>query len=224
MVNANMNHTNDIQIDHDRFGRLGFPEIVYGEYKSAEQVDRLLTEHVDRRADLLITRLDVGKVPQEARGGQYDSVARTFTLRHGPAQTVPGTVAVVSAGTSDRPVVAEILNTLEFLGVSGSCFQDVGIAGLHRLSSCLGDIAHHSVIIVVAGFEGALPSVVAGLLPQPVIAVPTSIGYGVAAGGHAALNAMLASCANGVVVTNIDNGCGAALAARRFLGLVVHRG
>lgn len=219
-----MKHTEDINIDHDRSGRLGFPEIVYGEYKSAEQIDRLLGEHVDRRVDLLITRLDAEKVPPDARGGQYDSVARTFTLRYGTTAAVPGTVAVVSAGTSDRPVVAEILNTLEFLGVNGACYQDIGVAGPHRLSSCFADIAGHSVIIVVAGFEGALPSVVGGLFPQPIIAVPTSVGYGVAAGGHTALHAMLASCANGIVVTNIDNGCGAALAARRILSQAVHRG
>lgn len=219
-----MSHADDIHIDHDRLGRLGFPEIVYGEYKSAEQIERLITEHANRDGDLFITRLEAGKVPLGVRGGRYDSVARTFTLRHGPAASVAGTVAVVSAGTSDRPVVAEILNTLEFLGVSCACFQDIGVAGPHRLSNCLDHIARHNVIIVVAGFEGALPSVVAGLLPQPVIAVPTSVGYGVAAGGKTALYAMLASCANGVVVTNIDNGCGAALAARRILGLLADRG
>ncbi len=219
-----MSHQDDIRIDHLRRERIGFPEIVYGEFKSADQIARILSEHIARQAPLLITRLSAEKVPAEAG---YDAVARTFSWWPGQSpDEAPArpSVAVISAGSSDRPVVAETLNTLHFLGLRATCFQDVGVAGLNRLLARLDELRTHDVLIVVAGFEGALPSVVAGLLPQPVIAVPTSVGYGVAAGGHSALHAMLASCANGVLVTNIDNGCGAAMAARRLLGPLVARG
>ena len=219
-------HQDDIRTDAQRASRLGFPEIVYGEFKSADQIARIVAEHERQLAPLLITRLDPAKVPAGASRGEYDPVARTFTLLPPDTQVarIPASVAIISGGSSDRPVVAEVLNTLAFLGIAATCYQDVGVAGLNRLLDRLGEIRDHDVLIVVAGFEGALPSVVAGLLPQPVIAVPTSVGYGVASGGHVALQAMLASCANGVLVTNIDNGCGAAMAARRLVAPRTHRG
>jgi len=220
-----MNEHQDIRTDEERDLRLGFPEIVYGEFKSADQIARIIGEHDRRRAPLLITRLAQEKLPATAIGDAYDPIARTFTRRHeGPATRSEGSVGVVSAGSSDRPVVAETLNTLSFLGIRAASFQDVGVAGIHRLLNRIEDIRRHDVLIVVAGFEGALPSVVAGLLAQPVIAVPTSVGYGIAANGHSALNAMLSSCANGVLVTNIDNGFGAAMAAARMLGRIQRHG
>lgn len=215
-------HDEDLNPDRERGERLGFPEIVYGEFKSADQIARLVAEQPRTGEPLLVTRLAAGKVPAGVPAGAYDPVARTLAI--GASAAIPGKVAIVSAGSSDRPVVAEALNTLTFLGVAAACFQDVGVAGLDRLLRRLPELRGHDVLIVVAGFEGALPSVVAGLLPQPVIAVPTSVGYGVAAEGRSALHAMLASCANGVLVTNIDNGCGAALAARRILAGGVARG
>jgi len=218
-----MSHQDDIRMDRQRASRLGFPEIVYGEFKSADQIARIIREHAERRAPLLVTRLGEEKVPAGA-SGTYDAIARTFMSAPPGAPEGAPAVAIISAGSSDRPVVAEALNTLTFLGVGATCYQDIGVAGLNRLLERLGEIGAHDVLIVVAGFEGALPSVVAGLLPQPVIAVPTSVGYGVASGGHSALHAMLASCANGVLVTNIDNGCGAALAARRLIGRLAPRG
>lgn len=212
-----MSHADDIRLDDSRHARLGFPEIVYGEFKSADQIARIIASHNASGKELLITRLDESRLPSDLDIGTYDPVARTFTIRqHSPIPSSPA-VAIISGGSSDRPVVGETLNTLNFLDIGALCVQDVGVAGLHRLMGRLDDLRAHSVLIVVAGFEGALASVVSGLLPQPIIAVPTSVGYGVAAGGQAALHAMLASCANGLLVTNIDNGCGAALAAKRIL-------
>jgi NCAIR mutase (PurE)-related protein len=212
-----MSHADDICLDEMRHVRLGFPEIIYGEFKSADQIARLVATHDASGKDLLITRLDGSRLPPDLRGGTYDPVARTFTLRRHPRPPASPAVAIISGGSSDRPVVAETLNTLSFLDIGATCVQDVGVAGLHRLTDRLDDLRVYAVLIVIAGFEGALASVVAGLLSQPVIAVPTSVGYGVAAGGQTALHAMLASCANGLLVTNVDNGCGAALAARRIL-------
>ena len=135
-----------------------------------------------------------------------------------PSPPRPGKVAVLSGGTADAPVVAECSTVLRFLGLETKSFQDVGVAAVQRFLKHLPELECFDVLIVVAGFEGALASVVAGQCPQPVIGVPTSVGYGVAVNGNAALNAMLASCANGLMVMNIDNGVGAALAAGRILG------
>ncbi len=209
--------------DFDRLERLGFPEIVYGESKSAEQLAVVASLFAERRQSLLITRLQKDKVAVLPGDGAWDPVGRTWVRIEDTALPRSGRVGVISAGTSDAPVVAETVTTLAFLGFSPDRFEDAGVAGVHRL------LAHHDrleacdVLICIAGFEGALVSVVAGLFGQPIIGVPTSVGYGVAAGGFAALNAMLSSCANGVLVTNIDNGCGAALAACRILGRAIQR-
>ena len=148
-----------------------------------------------------------------------DSLARTLRLGADHAPADDGTVAIIAAGTSDAPVVAEADTVLRFLGTETLTFVDKGVAGIHRLMSSLPELQTADVVICVAGFEGALPSVLSGLVRQPVIGVPTSVGYGVAAGGTTALHAMLASCANGLTVVNIDNGFGAAIAARRILNL-----
>ncbi|MEX2605983.1 MAG: nickel pincer cofactor biosynthesis protein LarB [Kiritimatiellia bacterium] len=207
----------DIEFDFSRRERLGFPEIVYGEAKSIDQLQRIVNQCRERNHPVLISRCQ----PEKARvleNGHYDPVARTWLWNPRPKPIREGRVAILSGGTADAPVVAECANTLLFLGVESRSFQDVGVAAIHRFLTHLDELAGYQVLIVVAGFEGALASVVAGQCPQPVIGVPTSVGYGVATGGTAALHAMLASCANGLMVMNVDNGVGAALAARRILG------
>ncbi|HOO78147.1 MAG TPA: nickel pincer cofactor biosynthesis protein LarB [bacterium] len=208
---------NDLDLDFDREERLGFPEIVYGEFKTPEQIRRIVGLCRARSRPLLVTRLS-GAAAAELEGGTYDPVSRTLTVSAGAPPRRSGLVGLVCAGASDLPVVAEAGAVLDFLGIASRVFADVGVAGIHRLLSRLEELRECDLIVCAAGFEGALPSVVAGLLPQPVIGVPTSVGYGVAAGGKTALNAMLCSCANGLLVVNIDNGCGAALAAARMLG------
>lgn len=210
----------DFVPDVDRQRRLGFPELVYGEHKSPEQLRRIIEDHQSRQQNLLITRMSVDKIPDFADLSAFDPLSRTYLWTPQSVAIANGTVALISAGTSDASVVAEAGRTLEFIGIRCQVHQDIGVAGIQRLLERQSEIANADVLIVVAGFEGALASVVGGLLPHPVIAVPTSVGYGVAAGGHTALHAMLASCANGILVTNIDNGCGAALAAARLLRLI----
>lgn len=206
----------DIEFDFSRRERLGFPEIVYGEAKSVDQLQRIIGQCRERNHPVLISRCQ----PEKAltlEGGHYDAVARTWVWNPRPKPSTGGKVAILSGGTADAPVVAECANTLHFLGVHSQSFQDVGVAAIQRFLKHLPEMAEFEVLIVVAGFEGALASVVAGQCAQPVIGVPTSVGYGVATGGTAALHAMLASCANGLMVMNIDNGVGAALAAKRIL-------
>ena len=210
----------DVTLDLTRESRLGFPEVVYGQHKSPTQLKRLVETHLELQKNLLITRLQAEKAPPllaAARDARYHDQARTLSVVFSPPTTLSGKVGVVCAGTSDMPVVGEIEETLAFLGVKTESYKDVGVAGIARLFSVLPQLKACNVVICAAGFEGALASVLGGLLPQPLIAVPTSVGYGVAEGGHTALNAMLASCANGITVVNIDNGYGAALAAFRIL-------
>jgi len=204
-------------VDHHRELRQGMPEVIFGEGKSVEQIIRIITVMADSGSSILVTRLDsdkAGRVGAVFPAASYHDDARCLTLTQRPAgQGGKGRIIVVSAGTSDIPVAAEALVTARFLGNEALSIYDVGVAGIHRL------LAHHevlctaSVIIVVAGMEGALPSVVGGLVDKPVIAVPTSVGYGASFGGIAALLGMLNSCAAGVTVVNIDNGFGAACAA-----------
>lgn len=209
----------DLDYDFGRRERLGFPEIVYGESKTPDQLQRVVLQCRARELPVLISRCAYEKIAG-LEDGVYDPVARTWAWHPAPPPRLKGRVAVVSAGTSDNPVVRECANTLAFLGVDALVVQDVGVAGIHRFLNRLEDLASCDVLVCVAGFEGALASVMGGQCAQPVIAVPTSVGYGVARGGMAALNAMLSSCANGLMVMNIDNGVGAALAARRILGLL----
>jgi len=211
------NPDDDIHLDRERVERTGMPEIIYGESKSVEQLQAILRQLEGETA--LVTRLQADKAAQLP--GEYDAVARClmFGEQGGGAGkgALLGPVGIVSAGTSDAPVAREALLTLQHLGVEARLIQDVGVAGLHRLLDRLPDLSDCKVFICVAGFEGALPSVLTGLVKQPVIGVPTSVGYGVSVGGQAALSSMLASCAGGLLVVNIDNGCGAALAAARIL-------
>jgi len=207
-------------IDHHRALRQGFPEIVYGAGKTPEQICAIAQRIVSRGDGVLVTRIQ----PDAAlalRGAMPDvelnATARTaYVPGSEPAPRGTGTVAVVTAGTSDLPVAEEAAVTLSALGNCVARITDVGVAGIHRVLAKRDEIMSAAVVIVVAGMDGALPSVVGGLVRAPVIAVPTSVGYGASFHGLAALLTMLNSCAAGVTVVNIDNGFGAAVAASRI--------
>jgi NCAIR mutase (PurE)-related protein len=204
------------KIDHHRSIRCGFPEVIYCEGKSSEQVGAIFSRCAAVGANVLATRASAGDfaaVALEFFGAQYDKTARTITLRQHDKSASAGTIAIVSAGTSDMPVAEEARITAEMMDQTTATFYDVGVAGLHRLLAHSKELQSASVAIVVAGMEGALASVVGGLVDCPVIAVPTSVGYGASFQGVAALLAMLNSCASGVTVVNIDNGFGAGYSA-----------
>ncbi len=203
------------RVDHHRTLRRGYPEVVYGENKEASQILSILQAMERAGTPLLVTRVDREKAAQICRvmgDLQYDPTARLL-YRKATIQEVPEMerrpVQVLSAGSSDMAVAEEAAMTAEVLGQKVQRFYDVGVAGLHRLLNLLDELSRAAVYVVVAGMEGALPSVVAGLVARPVIAVPTSIGYGASFKGIASLLGMLNSCAPGVAVVNIDNGFGA---------------
>ena len=204
------------KIDHHRELRKGVPEIIYGVGKTGPQILKISREIIRKGGNLLITRIEPevyralkGKIP----GAVYNPAARTITMKQKEAPRGKGKIVVMTAGTSDIPVAEEAFVTCDILGNETERVYDVGVAGLHRLFGEYERIKRARVVIAVAGMEGALPSVVAGLVSVPVIAVPTSIGYGASFRGLAALLAMLNSCPGGVGVVNIDNGFGAALLA-----------
>jgi NCAIR mutase (PurE)-related protein len=208
-------------VDHHRALRQGVPEVILGHGKNVEQIIGITRELARVGQNVLITRIEAAKA-RDVRAAipdlRYVELARVATLEPAPIAALGGhPVALVSAGTGDLPVAEECAETLRMLGVAVERVYDVGVAGIHRLLHKREVFDRTSVVIVVAGMEGALPSVVGGIVAGPVIAVPTSIGYGVSAGGLAALAGMLSSCASGVVVCNIDNGFGAAYAAARIL-------
>lgn len=210
-----------VTYDYDRSVRLGMPEAIYCEGKDAASLNAILAELLARPDHpVLLTRLTevrLGELdPTLIARLDHDPLSATAIL-HGCFPARPGRIAVVCAGTSDLGVAREALRTLTFSGLSGELVADVGVAGIHRLLDRIDHIRRFDVVIVVAGMDAALASVMGGLVRQPVIAVPTSVGYGVATGGTTALNAMLASCGQGVTVTNIDNGFGAACGAIRIL-------
>ncbi len=204
----------DFNLDANREERLGFPEVVYGSSKSTDLLRRILNEYQSKGRNALATRVqpEKGQALQEHfPNAHYDPVSQSFLLQANELDESDARIGILSAGSSDLPVVNEAYYTLNLLNVPAKRISDVGVAGIHRLFDRLDDLKSCQTLIVIAGFEGALPSVVGGLLSQPIIAVPTSVGYGVATGGMAALNAMLSSCANGITVTNIDNGYGAVI-------------
>ena len=213
-------------LDSERLGRQGFPEIVYCESKTAEQVADNLRALAVAHGRAFGTRLpaeQAAAVLAELPEANYDAFSRTISLGGMPAPVAGGGfVAMLAAGTSDLPVLAEAAATLRFLGHETRSFNDIGVAGIHRLHGRIDEIRAAAVVIVAAGMEGALPSVVGGLVGAPVIAVPTSVGYGASFGGLAALLGMLNSCASGLLVVNIDNGFGAAMAAHRMLASHPH--
>ena len=203
--------------DWERAERTGVPEVVLAEHKTVAQLSDVASDALDRGQPLLMTRLtpaqmdSLGHLPL-----RFDPLARTATL-NAPDSTSDGCrVGILTAGTSDLPVAMEAANSAAFFGLNPKVFADVGVAGLWRLQGVIDEIRTFPILIAVAGMEGALFSVLAGLVRAPVIAVPTSVGYGVASGGKTALHAALASCAPGLVVVNIDNGFGAAAAARKM--------
>ena len=210
----------DVTVDHDRRRRTGAAEVVYGEHKTPEQILTVFEALRARGEDVLITRVQAEKYAAlEGRLGddaRYHATARVVTCKTSRRDPAATTVAVVTAGTSDAPVAEEAAVTCEFYDTPVTRISDVGVAGLHRLLARLPALREAKVLIVVAGMEGALPSVVGGLVDKPVIAVPTSVGYGASFGGVAALLGMLNSCASGVCVVNIDNGFGAGFLASQI--------
>ncbi len=214
----------DIHLDHQRRQRLGFDEAIFCEGKTVAHLGEILRRAEENEASLLLTRLAEEKLfslPAEQRNRiDYEPVSQTgFFGDISPPAGGPQ-VAVLCAGTSDVAVAREAVRTLHYYGHAAKEIFDVGVAGLWRLTQRLDEIADLPVAITVAGMDAALPSVVGGLFPGLVIAVPTSVGYGVASGGQTALNAILASCAPGITVMNIDNGYGAACAALRVLNVL----
>jgi len=200
------------KVDHHRALRRGFPEAVFGAGKTAEQIVAIVERIAAHGQNVLVTRTtaEVHRHVVAVRpSARFHEAARCVTVEVAPVSPLGGPVAVVAAGTSDVPVAEEAAVTAAFHGASIERIYDVGVAGLHRLLDQAATIRQARVVVVVAGMEGALPSVVAGLVDAPVIAVPTSVGYGASFNGLAALLAMLNSCASGVGVVNIDNGFGA---------------
>lgn len=199
-------------VDHDRAQRTGAGEVVFGAGKSSEQISDIVRALQAKGANVLVTRLDADKyarLPAFEGDSQYHADSGILTCIQQTVEAPATHVGVVSAGTSDMRVAEEAALTAEFYGNRVQRIYDVGVAGLHRLLARVDDIRSARVLVVVAGMEGALPSVVGGLVDKPVIAVPTSIGYGAAFDGVAALLGMLTSCASGISVVNIDNGFGA---------------
>ncbi|MEA2059645.1 MAG: nickel pincer cofactor biosynthesis protein LarB [Thermodesulfobacteriota bacterium] len=201
------------RIDHHRSIRKGFPEVIFGQGKTAAQISGILNAMADHEDIVLVTRVSRDKaldIQNQVRNTRYDKEAQILVLENAPPKIeAKGEILVISAGTSDIPVAREASLTAEAMGNRVSTLFDVGVAGIHRLFAHSALIEQASVIIVVAGMEGALPSVVAGMVRSPVIAVPTSIGYGTSFNGITALLGMLNSCSSNIAVVNIDNGFGA---------------
>jgi NCAIR mutase (PurE)-related protein len=214
------------QVDTHRALRKGFPEVIFGAGKTPEQVLKIAATLLEHEQNVLATRVTAAHarvLRKKFRRAIHHELARCVTIEKKPLPKRPGTIAVICAGTSDLPVAEEAAVTAEIMGNCVERVNDVGVAGVHRLFNRLEGIRRANVVIVVAGMEGALPSVVAGLVAKPVIAVPTSVGYGASFGGLAALLGMLNSCASGLTVVNIDNGFGAGYAASQINALAMDR-
>lgn len=204
------------KVDTDRLRRCGIPEVIYSPGKSAEQIVDIMRALRDAGQDVLATRVNEDqwdRVRREFPEAVYDNTARLIKIDSAAERVARGLVAVVAAGTSDLPVAEEAAITAETMGCRVERVYDVGIAGLHRLLRHMDVIRSAHAVIVVAGMEGALPSVVGGLIDKPIVAVPTSVGYGTSMSGLSALLSMLNSCVPGISVVNIDNGFGAGVAA-----------
>lgn len=210
------------KLDFDREQRCGFPEFIYGAGKSIEQLLEIILAIVENAQPVLVTRINAKKataIRAQHPEAEYDSRAQTVIIRSPNIVKKTGNLLIITAGTSDLGVALEAKYTAELCGITTRLIADVGVAGIHRLLKESDSMRQADVIIVVAGMEGALPSVVGGLVKCPVIAVPTSVGYGAALNGFTALLGMLTSCASGVSVVNIDNGFGAGCTAVRILGV-----
>lgn len=202
-----------VKIDHHRTLRKGFPEVIFGEGKTANEIISIMRRLKEKGQNILVTRLDNKKakiIKKIFKKSNYYPRSKLLTYITHPVEMIgKGTILVITAGTTDIPVAEEAALTAKFMGNKVDTIYDVGVAGIHRLLFKMKQLEKARVLIVVAGMEGALPSVVSGLVGKPVIAVPSSIGYGTSFGGVSALLAMLNSCASGVAVVNIDNGFGA---------------
>tara|TARA_Y100001968_G_scaffold294253_1_gene300704 strand:+ start:9396 stop:10061 length:666 start_codon:yes stop_codon:yes gene_type:complete len=211
----------EARLDFGRLERLGMVEAIFGEHKTYEQIARILNSFEKSGQLALVTRLQKEKADELIelfKTAKFHTDARCLTLGKPLTLKVDlGQVIILSGGTSDLPVASEAQLALQWHGIKTKRIIDVGVAGLHRLLSKIEELEKAKVIIACAGMEGALPTVLAGLIPQPVIGVPVSVGYGVSSKGKTALDGMLASCAPGLTVVNIDNGYGAAMAALRIL-------
>ena len=211
----------DIRFDFDRQNRLGIIEAVWGEHKSVEQLKKITEEVLKKSEFVFITRISENKakfIQDIYSDALFIRDANCLVIGENANKIeCDKTVAIVSGGSSDLKVSLEVKTSLEIYGIMCETFIDVGVAGVHRLFSQLDKIKKHDLIIVCAGMEGALATVIGGLLPQPIIGVPVSVGYGVSKDGMVALNSMLASCSPGIMVMNIDNGYGAAMAALRII-------
>lgn len=210
------------KVDTQRDLRNGFPEVIFGSGKTPEQTVAIACTVLQRNHRVLITRVNEAQaklLKRKFKRAVYHETARCVTIEQKRMPKRPGSIAIVTAGTSDLPVAEEAAVTADVMGNHVERIFDVGVAGLHRLLARLDDLRKANVLVVVAGMEGALPSVVAGLVSRPVIAVPTSIGYGANFGGLSALLGMLTSCGSGVTVVNIDNGFGAGYAASQINSL-----
>lgn len=210
------------RLDYHRKLRVGIPEVIFCEGKSEKQILDIVSSMVKHKHPVFATRLDnavASKLKKKYPGGNYNQLARTFTLQAGVKKKNKSAyeVALITAGTSDIPVAEEARETLDFLDIAVEPIYDVGVAGLHRFLGEEEKLSQAKVLIVVAGMEGALASVVGGLSSRPVIAVPTSVGYGTSFNGLSPLLAMLNACSSGISVVNIDNGYGAACAAHRII-------
>ncbi|MGA3265751.1 MAG: nickel pincer cofactor biosynthesis protein LarB [Verrucomicrobiota bacterium] len=207
------------QVDTHRALRKGFPEVIFGGGKTPQQVVKIAVKILEHEQRVLVTRVNgehARALRRKFKRAVHHQLARCVTIEKKPLPKRPGTIAVVCAGTSDLPVAEEAAVTAEIMGNRVERVTDAGVAGVHRLLHRLDAVRRANVVVAVAGMEGALPSVVAGLVDKPVIAVPTSVGYGTSFGGLTALLAMLNSCASGVTVVNIDNGFGAGYAASQI--------
>lgn len=210
------------EMDEDREKRLGFEEVIYGAAKELSVLQDILAEQQAAQKNALVTKLQPqkGEVLLESfPEAFFHAPSGIFMLTPPSPLQRASKIGIITAGTSDLAAAYEAFYTLQYLGEAADLIQDIGVAGIHRLLNKLEQLRSYTVLIVIAGFEGALPTVVGGLLPQPIIAVPTSTGYGTARAGETALHAMLTSCANGITVVNIDNGYGAAMSAIRILNI-----
>ena len=211
----------DFRFDFQRRDRIGLVEAIWGADKSIDQLKRITEEVLRKKEVVYITRINKEKANSlldlYGQGSFYEEANCLIIGENSNKIVSDKRVAIISGGSSDLPVTLEAQLTLEIYGINCESFIDVGVAGLHRLLSQLEEINKYDVLIVCAGMEGALATVVGGLLPQPIIAVPVSIGYGVSKDGETALNSMLSSCSPGIAVMNIDNGYGAAMAALRII-------
>ena len=214
----------DINFDFDRQNRIGIIEAIWGEHKNVDQLKKICEQVLDKNELVFITRINFDKaklILETYKNAEYYREAFCLIIgKNLKKLSTDKKVAIVAGGTSDLSVSLEAKLALEVHGVTCKTFIDVGVAGIHRLFNNLEDINKYDVIIVCAGMEGALPTVLGGLLPKPIIAVPISVGYGVSKNGFAALNSMLSSCAPGISVMNIDNGYGAAMAALRIIKII----